>query len=139
MKSTKISYKPYKKVSNFQQKGAVLLEALIAVLIFSFGILAISGLQGAMIKNTTNSKYRADASFIAQQTLGRMWANPDNLATFAVASENISNLLPGGTRTIAIPAGTTDQVQITVGWRAPGDPDAHTHVVNARIVQGGGI
>jgi type IV pilus assembly protein PilV len=135
MKSINLK-KNFKKIS--QQKGAVMLEALIAVLIFSFGILAISGLQAAMIKNTANSKYRSDASFIAQQTLGKMWANPANLSTFVVANENISSLLPGGTRTIALPAGTVDQVQITIGWQAPGDPDAHNHVVNARIVQGGG-
>ncbi len=120
-----------------QQKGAVLLEALIAVLIFSFGILALAGLQAAMLKNTTNSKYRADASFIAQQTLGQMWANPDNLGTFAVVDEDISTLLPGGTRTISIPA--VEQVQVTITWQIPGDPDQHNHVVNARIVQGGGV
>ena len=32
------------------QRGIALLEALIAMLIFSFGILGIVGLQGAMIK-----------------------------------------------------------------------------------------
>lgn len=136
MKLMKLMKKPKSFNNISDQKGAVLLEALIAILIFSFGILAISGLQGAMIKNTSNAKYRADASFIAQQTLGQMWANPTNLATFVVAAENISNLLPGGVRTIALP--NPNQVQITISWQDPGDPDRHSHVVNARVVEGGG-
>ena len=51
------------------QQGVVLLEAMIAILIFSVGVLAIVGLQAAMIKNTSESKYRADASYIAQHQL----------------------------------------------------------------------
>lgn len=62
--------------AGFNQKGSVLLEALIAILIFSFGILAISGLQGAMMKNTADATYRAEASYIVQQYLGSMIANP---------------------------------------------------------------
>ena len=55
------------------QQGAILLEALIAVLIFSFGLLALAGLQTVMIKNTDDAKYRAEATFIAQQKLGEIW------------------------------------------------------------------
>ena len=50
---------PFKKIKSMPQaklqKGIVLLEALIAILIFSFGILAIAGLQGAMVKNTSRT------------------------------------------------------------------------------------
>jgi len=53
------------------QEGVVLLESLIAILIFSMGILALVGLQGAMVKNTSDAKYRAEATFIAQQRLGQ--------------------------------------------------------------------
>jgi type IV pilus assembly protein PilV len=58
------------------QRGSVLLEALIAVVIFSFGILAISGLQAAMIKNTTDATYRAEAAYVVQQYLGEMMTKP---------------------------------------------------------------
>ena len=51
------------------QQGVVLIEALIAILIFSMGIMALLGLQAAMIKNTSDNKYRADASFIANNVL----------------------------------------------------------------------
>ena len=65
-----------KKTNQQSQKGAVLLEALIAILIFSFGILAISGLQGVMMKNAADATYRAEAAYIVQQQLGAMLSNP---------------------------------------------------------------
>lgn|GEM_PF-1421308 len=65
------------------QQGAVMLEALIAVLIFSFGILAISGLQGAMMKNTADATFRAEASYIVQQKIGEALAQPVALGSYA--------------------------------------------------------
>src|SRR5665647_338907 len=65
-----------------QQQGVVLLEALVAILIFSMGVLALVGLQAAMVKNTSDSKYRSEASFIAQQRIGMMWADSGNLADY---------------------------------------------------------
>ena len=64
------------KPISLNQKGSVLLEALIAILIFSFGILAISGLQGAMMKNTTDATFRSEASYVVQQELGKILVNP---------------------------------------------------------------
>lgn len=114
------------------QQGIVLLEALIAILIFSFGILALVGLQAAMLKNTDDAKYRSEASYIAQQQLGFMWANPDNLSTF-VGTTDISARLPNGSVTIAQPA--TSRVSITVNWQVPGQ-DPHQYVANTYVLKG---
>jgi type IV pilus assembly protein PilV len=57
-----------------QQQGAFLLEALIGILIFSMGILAMVGLQTLAITASAEAKYRADASYLANQMIGRMWA-----------------------------------------------------------------
>lgn len=66
------------------QAGATLLESLVAILIFSFGLLGLIGLQAASIKNTAEAKYRADAAFLANQIIGEMWAdNIANLASYA--------------------------------------------------------
>ena len=64
------------------QQGSVLLEGLISILLFSVGILAIVGMQAAAIKNTTDAKYRADASYLANQIIGQMWADRPNLLTY---------------------------------------------------------
>ena len=108
--------------TQLSQQGVVLVEAMIAILIFSMGVLAIVGLQAAMIKNTADSKYRADASYIGQQRIGQMWADPDNLATYLEANTDISALLPGGARTVTQLA--VGQFLVTVGWTAPGETPA---------------
>jgi len=102
------------------QQGVVLLEALIAVLLFSMGVLALVGLQAAMIKNTSDSKYRAEASFIAQQRIGMIWADPANALTYLETNTDISSLLPSGTRTVTQPA--AGQYVVTVTWQQPGQP-----------------
>jgi type IV pilus assembly protein PilV len=115
------------------QQGVVLLESLIAILIFSVGILALVGLQTAMVKNTSDSKYRADAAFIAQQKLGQVWVNTKNfasLADYAVVDEDISAVLPAGTSTVAVSAERV--VTVTVTWQVPGEVQ-HNYSTNARI------
>jgi len=68
-----------------KQSGVMLLEALIAILIFSMGILALIGMQAIAISSTTDSKSRADASYLANQIIGQMWlenrGNPPAAAT----------------------------------------------------------
>lgn len=119
--------------SKSTQKGMVLLEALIAILLFSMGILALVGLQANMLQNTTASKFRADASYIAQQQIGTMWANPANAATYVGSITDISAVLPAGTLAVASPA--ADQYTITVTWTPPGDA-AHTFTTTASIAGG---
>jgi type IV pilus assembly protein PilV len=125
--------------STEDQRGVVLLEALIAILIFSMGVLSLVGLQATMIKNSTDSKYRAEASFIAQQRIGMMWSDPGNAASYVESNTDISALLPGGTRTvyptvskaIAIAAPPTEFV-VSVTWMLPGEPQ-HTYSTTVNI------
>lgn len=119
--------------SQFQktQTGAVLIEALMAVLIFSFGLLALAGLQAAMIKNTTDANYRAEASLIAQQQLGTMWGNINNLNTY-VGTTTVASL-PSGSMTVAMP--TADKVEVRITWQQPGESQ-HNYEANAYILKG---
>jgi len=59
----------------------MLLEALISILIFSIGILAIIGLQAAAVKASSDAKYRSDASLLANQLIGQMWVSNRASAT----------------------------------------------------------
>lgn len=114
------------------QQGAVLVEAMISILIFSMGILAIVGLQAALIKDTSDAKFRADASNIAQQRIGTMWSDPGNLSTYLETNTDISTLLPGGLRT------TTQsgvQYTVTVTWQQPGEAQ-HNFTTTATISGG---
>jgi len=117
------------------QQGVVLLEVLIAILIFSIGVLAIVGLQANMIQNTAEAKYRSEASYIAQVRIGQMWADPANLATYLETNTDISALLPAGTRTVTQPS--PGQFTVTVTWQAPGaNSTAHNFTTTARITGG---
>jgi len=114
------------------QRGVVLLEALIAVLLFSMGVLALVGLQAAMVKNTSESKFRAEASFIAQQRIGMIWADVTN-ASLYLNTADINSLLPSGTLTVTNPA--TNQYVVTVTWQQPGQPQ-HNFTTIATIAGG---
>lgn len=113
------------------QEGAILLEALIAILLFSFGILALAGLQAAMIKNTDDAKYRAEASFIAQQIISEVWLglNGTNLADYVVTDKATAQL-PGGKTTVIV--SPNRELTVTVKWTLPGGTE-HTYLANARV------
>lgn len=138
------------------QHGSMLLEGLIAVLIFSMGILALVGLQATAIKNSADAKYRTDASYLANQIIGQMWADRPNLATYAhyagnggvcqptgTASTNanvvswlanVTSALPGATaNTQQIVVGANNLVTVTVCWKAPQDNRQHNFTTTAQI------
>lgn len=117
------------------QQGVVLLEALVAILLFSMGVLALVGLQTAMIKNTSDSKYRSEASFIAQQRIGMMWSDPDNVVAYVENATDISSMLPGGTRTVTQPTPGQPEFVVTVTWTQPGQPQ-HNFTTTATISGG---
>lgn len=58
-----------------KQQGFMLMEALIALLIFTMGILAVIGMQARSIAQTMEARYRVDAAFLGNQILSQMWAD----------------------------------------------------------------
>jgi type IV pilus assembly protein PilV len=134
-------------IASKMQGGIALLESLIAILIFSMGILAIVGLQGFMVKGVTETKLRSDASFLAQNRISMIWAAPNDVAGFAEEDTAVSGL-PGGLRTTTITpiagAGALivngggavvnpgTEVTVTIRWQQPGEVQ-HRYSVIARI------
>jgi type IV pilus assembly protein PilV len=139
------------------QGGVMLIEALIAILIFSIGILGIVGLQAAAVKQSTDARYRAEAAYLAEQLLGQMWIGQRDAATltaryasscgtacagYAAWFNNVKSVLPNvfedqDTKpdVLISPQGV---VTITLKWRAPGDDnntDPHRYDVEAQIQQ----
>lgn len=114
------------------QHGIVLIEAMVAILIFSIGILGIVGMQANMVKNTSDAKYRAEASHIAQKRIGEIWADPLNPGAYLETNADISALLPGGTRTTTA-VGT--EFTVTVSWQQPGEA-RHRFTTIANIAGG---
>src|SRR5258708_6419255 len=88
------------------QQGVMLLEALVAILIFSVGIIAVMGMQAVSISQVSQSKYRADASYLAQQVIGQMWTDFANITQYqspggvrAGWDAAVANTLPQGQAT----------------------------------------
>jgi type IV pilus assembly protein PilV len=138
---------PFPAKAGIRQRGATLLEALIGILIFSIGILALVGMQALAIKHMSDAKYRSDAAFFANEIIGQMWVNRGSLGSYAFSGSgappaaidswvtSIRNGLPGVTAAANLPiiavAGTT--VTVTVRWQLPGGADVHRHVTMAYI------
>ncbi len=57
------------------QSGVMLLEALIAILVFSFGILGLVSLQASTAQAGRDAQYRSEASALASDLIGEMWAS----------------------------------------------------------------
>ncbi len=122
-----------------QQAGSVILEAMIAILIFSIGILGLVGMQATAVSNVSDAKYRADAAFFANQIIGQMWASrvvagasyvPDptyawpnvgaNTTVAAWAGQSgVAGFLPQGNATVTIDPVGQQRVTVTIGWVPP--------------------
>ena len=120
------------------QGGVMLLEALVAILIFSIGIIAVMGMQAASISQVTQSKFRTDASYLANQIIAAMWVDQANLGSYtgtgysgrAGWDATVAQTLPNGTGTIAV-AGR--QVTVTINWRMPDDTVTRKFVAVANV------
>jgi len=63
------------------QAGASLIEVLIAILLLSFGMLALGGMLASSVQLPKLSAYRATATALAAQHIERIRANPNAFAT----------------------------------------------------------
>lgn len=122
--------------------GFALIEALVALMIFAFGVLGIVGLQAAMTKSQTGSKFRADASYLAQQLIGTMWTDVGNLSSYQTSScagharcadwaGLVSQKLPSSGYTVAVDA-ATGEVTIRITWSAPNE-EQHNYTAATQI------
>ncbi|WP_353152175.1 hypothetical protein [Herminiimonas fonticola] len=132
-----------------------MLESLIAILIFSLGILSLVALLGASVKDTASAKYRTEASLLANQVIGEMWTgdktNATLVANYGEAGEQyqswkdkVTQTLPGIVDAVVAPpvAGQNlptitidgdNMVTVTVFWQAPGESGPHNYVAITRI------
>jgi len=123
--------------------GVMLIEALVAILIFALGVLSIVGLQASMTKVQTSSKFRGDASYLANGLLGTMWADDitNNLSKYTTAgcatyapcndwSTKVAAVLPGGN--VAVTTDASNTVTVTINWTVPNE-GAHSYTTTASL------
>lgn len=114
-------------------RGFALIEALIALLIFSLAVLGLVGLQASMTRATSSAKYRADAAYLAADLVGTMWSDSGNLPSYGACDRyprcqqwraRVADSLPGGDGSTSVDTAVPGRVTVTVRWQAPGE-EAH--------------
>ena len=53
----------------------MLLEAMIGILIFSLGVLALVAMQAVSVSNVSNARFRSEAAFLANEILSQAWVD----------------------------------------------------------------
>lgn len=121
-----------------QQKsgGFVLLEVLVALLIFSLGLLGMIGFQASAAKIASDSRFRTEAAMLADELIGRMSMSDISKVKTAYATGGselsawVTNRVQGGSRlpnaSVTTTFGTqfitaaTVSVTVRITWDMPG-------------------
>lgn len=108
------------------EAGIALLEVLIAILVFSFGVLGLVGLQARAINVSVDAADRNRAALLANEIASTMWLN--NSVTVASATldtwkarvaEPASGGLPNGIGSVTGVSGVANSAEIKITWKAP--------------------
>ena len=118
-----------------RERGMTLVEALVALVVLSVGLLGVAGLQLSSLRNNHNAHLRSQATALAYDIMDRMRANrvaarageynvaidgTISGATIAATDVNawraaLAATLPAGEGAVDLVAGT-NQVTITIQW-----------------------
>jgi len=119
-----------------------LIEVLVSILIFSFGVLGLIGLEASAVNFSIDAEDRSRAALFASDIASTMWLN----GTVAVTSpqlvtwqNNIANPalptgLPSGTVSVTATAGTTNSADILITWTPQTDKTATTRQLTTRVI-----
>lgn len=122
------------------QRGMSLIEVLASLLIFSFGVLGLIGMQARVIGDSMDAEYRVQASYLANRLIGQMWTDRDNLIGYADGAladawkDEVGQALPGatgGNAPTVIVSGS--QVDITMRWQRAADGEIRSFRTTAYI------
>jgi len=133
-----------------RQDGSFLLEGLIALLIFAFGILGLIGMLAGSVRASNDARYRAEAINLANAIVGDMWTTqPAALDTefgtggakLAAWKTQAAGLLPSAAGANAPQVDLTQpglstqsrSVVVTIFWQLPGETERHQILLTAQI------
>ncbi|GAB1392451.1 hypothetical protein MASR1M60_06140 [Rhodocyclaceae bacterium] len=130
------------------QRGFTILESLVALLLFAFGILGLIGMQATAARVAADAQYRAEATMWADKLISQMRTdNPASLsadysegggkyaAWLVEVQDAAAGGLPGAMAnppTVEI-AGTPPVVTVTIFWTGPGETVPHRYVTVATM------
>jgi type IV pilus assembly protein PilV len=113
------------------QRGASMIEVLVVIVLFSFGLIGMVGLQAKAVQTSVSAEDSSRAALLANEAASAMWAaNTVSLPSADVTAWNTrvadtsSRGLPNGAGTITVASGVAT---ISVTWRAPHEPTGTVH------------
>ena len=127
-----------RKLSLNNKKGYMLVEALIAIAIFSVGFMAVATLVFSSSKNNINGNILTQANRFAREKMEELKSKTDltELDT-GVAPETVGGIFTRTwTATDPLTFGTSREIQVTVSWVSKGQ---NRSVVMKTITRGSGI
>jgi len=120
------------------RRGLSLIEVLIVLLLFSFGLLGLVGMQARAIQASMGAEDAQRAALLANDLASAMWgANTVTLdaavvtAWQGVVADPTARGLPEGVGTVDV---TADVARITVTWRPPHLAAGSTHRYVTEVV-----
>jgi type IV pilus assembly protein PilV len=119
-----------------------MIEALIAILIFSLATLGLLGLQVSMSRAQTSAKYRADAAYLANELVGTVWADSANVNSYAAANcagytpcsewlKRVAAALPAGAASATVDT-NSGAMSLEIRWQVPNE-SAHRLITATSI------
>lgn len=130
-------------------QGAYLLEALIALVVFSLGMLGLLGLLAGALHASGGARWRSEGFDIAAATLARIATeDPASLAARYDAAADGAGYrallaqaiqLPGVSVDVNAPTVSVDyatesrRIRVTVHWQLPGEAIAHEASISAAL------
>ena len=130
------------------QSGSALLEGLLAILIFSVGLLSILMLLSTALVEVGTARYRSEASLLAADLIAEMWTGDRSAANLQARyadvtaadyqrwQQQVAARLPGITAQVNQPTVTVDNnrsVSIRLTWQSPGQTQAHSLLATTLI------
>lgn len=116
-----------------RQAGFSLIEAMVAILIFSIGVLAMIALQVTSVRQSTNARYRSEAALLANRLIGEMWTTDRVTATlqanyntggaaYTTWANAVQATLPAsGASAPDVVVANDGQVTVNLFWKAPNE------------------
>jgi type IV pilus assembly protein PilV len=114
-------------------RGFTLVEALVALLALSIGLLGIAAMQMSGLRSNLSAAWRSQATYLAYDVIDRMRANRASRLLYATGGAapaggstvaldltawqaNLARTLPAGTGTVALSGPDNTIVTVTVQW-----------------------
>jgi type IV pilus assembly protein PilV len=135
------------KSQNCRSRGFTLVEALVALLALSIGLLGIAGMQLTGMRSNMTAAWRSQATYLGYDILDRMRGNRDHSDDYEIGTgtapagtsvaaqdlsawkANLAATLPSGDGTVDV---NGDNVTVTVQWKEERDPSLPAVVFTMR-------